>query len=129
MIRRPPRSTLFPYTTLFRSSRAPRRSPIARPERPAGLRRLLLARRPAARETGLLSRGLPGPGDGDSLRRPPARADFLVRNDEDRGPDVDLVEQPLGIRHVHADAAVRGGVADRGGVWRPVHPDTRRVEA
>src|SRR2546426_4521792 len=25
MIRRPPRSTLFPYTTLFRSCRAPRR--------------------------------------------------------------------------------------------------------
>src|SRR3712207_8979892 len=28
MIRRPPRSTLFPYTTLFRSRRAPRRSRI-----------------------------------------------------------------------------------------------------
>src|SRR6266576_4797692 len=27
MIRRPPRSTLFPYTTLFRSIRAPGRSP------------------------------------------------------------------------------------------------------
>src|ERR1017187_243187 len=27
MIRRPPRSTLFPYTTLFRSSLRPRRSP------------------------------------------------------------------------------------------------------
>src|SRR5437762_7189986 len=27
MIRRPPRSTLFPYTTLFRSKRRPRRSP------------------------------------------------------------------------------------------------------
>src|SRR2546422_11403878 len=26
MIRRPPRSTLFPYTTLFRSHRVPRRS-------------------------------------------------------------------------------------------------------
>src|SRR5688572_32735708 len=26
MIRRPPRSTLFPYTTLFRSGRRPRRS-------------------------------------------------------------------------------------------------------
>src|SRR5256885_7651446 len=29
MIRRPPRSTLFPYTTLFRSSRRQARSPIA----------------------------------------------------------------------------------------------------
>src|SRR3712207_7848572 len=27
MIRRPPRSTLFPYTTLFRSCRTPRRRP------------------------------------------------------------------------------------------------------
>src|SRR5256885_6990264 len=34
MIRRPPRSTLFPYTTLFRSSR--RRRPSPRPGRRAG---------------------------------------------------------------------------------------------
>src|SRR6202048_5416673 len=33
MIRRPPRSTLFPYTTLFRS-RSRRRSPSARRRRP-----------------------------------------------------------------------------------------------
>src|SRR5690242_21072297 len=32
MIRRPPRSTLFPYTTLFRSAAAPR----ARPASPGG---------------------------------------------------------------------------------------------
>src|SRR5262249_62035706 len=35
MIRRPPRSTLFPYTTLFRSPQVrphrPRRSPVPRP--------------------------------------------------------------------------------------------------
>src|SRR5947208_15469314 len=33
MIRRPPRSTLFPYTTLFRSSatRSPRSSPTRKP--------------------------------------------------------------------------------------------------
>src|SRR5258708_12912865 len=42
MIRRPPRSTLFPYTTLFRScwhraDQPPRRSPFA----PAALRRQL----------------------------------------------------------------------------------------
>src|SRR5712664_77808 len=30
MIRRPPRSTLFPYTTLFRSSPTRRRTPLAR---------------------------------------------------------------------------------------------------
>src|SRR2546430_11483101 len=33
MIRRPPRSTLFPYTTLFRSSRGP--SPDSSPSGPA----------------------------------------------------------------------------------------------
>src|SRR3712207_7405258 len=31
MIRRPPRSTLFPYTTLFRSPRPHRRAPPRRP--------------------------------------------------------------------------------------------------
>src|SRR5260221_1928632 len=43
MIRRPPRSTLFPYTTLFRS--VEERSAIARP--PAGLR-LYAGRHPVA---------------------------------------------------------------------------------
>src|SRR3712207_8336117 len=38
MIRRPPRSTLFPYTTLFRSkrSRARKRGPLLRPARALG---------------------------------------------------------------------------------------------
>src|SRR2546423_11307569 len=37
MIRRPPRSTLFPYTTLFRSRAAPRRRARTRPRlRPRG---------------------------------------------------------------------------------------------
>src|SRR5258708_18510064 len=35
MIRRPPRSTLFPYTTLFRSSNAPEQNP----KRPSSFRR------------------------------------------------------------------------------------------
>src|SRR3712207_8323546 len=35
MIRRPPRSTLFPYTTLFRSGRAPAAKAL-RPRRPRG---------------------------------------------------------------------------------------------
>src|SRR5256885_9926197 len=40
MIRRPPRSTLFPYTTLFRSPRiAWRSAPPGRPRRPARPRR------------------------------------------------------------------------------------------
>src|SRR3954449_3821806 len=33
MIRRPPRSTLFPYTTLFRSQRPPRQGPWPRARR------------------------------------------------------------------------------------------------
>src|SRR5258705_7275344 len=49
MIRRPPRSTLFPYTTLFRSRREiPRRGqpqrPVARAERNDGLHRALTER-------------------------------------------------------------------------------------
>src|SRR5690348_17898017 len=46
MIRQPPRSTLFPYTTLFRSARA------ARADRPApeGRRADPLARRPRSEE-------------------------------------------------------------------------------
>src|SRR5688572_31747779 len=39
MIRRPPRSTLFPYTTLFRSRRScPRRGSLSPPRRPGGPR-------------------------------------------------------------------------------------------
>src|SRR5690349_23349928 len=36
MIPRPPRSTLFPYTTLFRSRQAPARPPLDRPRRARG---------------------------------------------------------------------------------------------
>src|SRR5256885_9323865 len=61
MIRRPPRSTLFPYTTLFRSQPGPAADPRLRRARDglaAGVQRFgrepkpaaaLLARRPAAR--------------------------------------------------------------------------------
>src|SRR2546422_5078007 len=35
MIRRPPRSTLFPYTTLFRSGRKEGRKPLPRPSAPS----------------------------------------------------------------------------------------------
>src|SRR5438034_8130116 len=38
MIRRPPRSTLFPYTTLFRSHRLAERSPVPRPPWPRATR-------------------------------------------------------------------------------------------
>src|SRR2546425_11058606 len=45
MIRRPPRSTLFPYTTLFRSHRAPHRRHGAGPEVVADARALNVWRR------------------------------------------------------------------------------------
>src|SRR2546426_4966373 len=55
MIRRPPRSTLFPYTTLFRSRRDRGRGPPmyrhGRP--PLALRALDLVRAAAARQPGL----------------------------------------------------------------------------
>src|SRR3712207_8887366 len=41
MIRRPPRSTLFPYTTLFRSARLVHPDPVARGGDPAGGRALV----------------------------------------------------------------------------------------
>src|SRR5256885_12231550 len=52
MIRRPPRSTLFPYTTLFRSSPASRRAPAKTSPTTFPIRR----RRPAAPSVDLLTR-------------------------------------------------------------------------
>src|SRR5258706_11887983 len=45
MIRRPPRSTLFPYTTLFRSSAGRRRGPLPAPAPCRGARELERATR------------------------------------------------------------------------------------
>src|SRR5687768_18059131 len=50
-IRGPPRSTLFPYTTLFRSARAP-----SRPARPGGRRRRRPARAASGPASGHVSR-------------------------------------------------------------------------
>src|SRR3712207_9106066 len=93
MIRRPPRSTLFPYTTLFRSVGVPR--PV-----PADLARLLADRRGPAdppdggRAAALLDRvrhphqpfrALEGlPGRGLAARRPRLRA---ARHDRPRDGD------------------------------------------
>src|SRR3712207_8412918 len=49
MIRRPPRSTLFPYTTLFRSAGGGARRPLAGGAAPRGERRVAAAAPPAAR--------------------------------------------------------------------------------
>src|SRR2546425_7591683 len=61
MIRRPPRSTLFPYTTLFRSHDRPRE---ARPHRSAQLRSL-----PAQSDRRARGEPLPRRADGDNPTR------------------------------------------------------------
>src|SRR2546425_8536456 len=60
MIRRPPRSTLFPYTTLFRSAAKPLRHPPREVERPRGDRdvEVDLAPRPTS-EPGVTHRPAP----------------------------------------------------------------------
>src|SRR5256885_6333824 len=57
MIRRPPRSTLFPYTTLFRSRAARRSDRRAACRRPAVSRRHVLRARPTPRDANGQARG------------------------------------------------------------------------
>src|SRR3712207_7245135 len=78
MIRRPPRSTLFPYTTLFRSRRAPRHRRAGRAaRRGAGaaraVREALVGRRglpplPPALDVEILLAGRGASGDRKSTR-------------------------------------------------------------
>src|SRR3712207_6997116 len=68
MIRRPPRSTLFPYTTLFRSPDLAHAVLPARPPRPAR-RPVVPAGRAVAHE--------PGPGAAERDRRRPLEDDRL----------------------------------------------------
>src|SRR5688572_32288664 len=78
MLRRPPRSTLFPYTTLFRSRRGGHaRVPAARGRAPGAVRAQACAVRVAAREP---VRGERGHG----VDHPPARQDEALLQREDR---------------------------------------------
>src|SRR4051794_41407754 len=54
MIRRPPRSTLFPYTTLFRSPPRPTADQVAGPTTPSAVK-------PCERWKRLTARAVPGP--------------------------------------------------------------------
>src|ERR1035441_3299506 len=84
MIRRPPRSTLFPYTTLFRSgepglrTRSPHPGASARGRKPgAGLPGRELSRSPARSRPGSARRRAAGPAAwprSSRLRSPPAGA-------------------------------------------------------
>src|SRR2546430_17702685 len=106
MIRRPPRSTLFPYTTLFRSARGVGQ----------GARSVLWVARPAARVVGRA--GEDGArGDGGVAR---ARE---VRDAEEGGADRAGLHDRVGGADAHAQGeAARGGEelqgADRAGVRR-----------
>src|SRR5436189_4403222 len=67
MLRRPPRSTLFPYTTLFRSRRAPARLPRGRPRR--------------------ARRRQPAPGGVDGPRRPVSGVREIGRSPPERSEE------------------------------------------
>src|SRR3712207_8571489 len=72
MIRRPPRSTLFPYTTLFRSLRGQ----VPDDLRAVGPRS---ARQDPGPPDGRLDRGAPARAPGPALRRAGTRAGLLDR--------------------------------------------------
>ena len=71
-----------------------------RPAPPKAVPPVLIGRRPGARWPPA------GPARG------PASAGAFRLHDLDRGPDLDLVVEVLGVADVHADAAVAGGGAD-----------------
>src|SRR5258708_9041356 len=148
MIRRPPRSTLFPYTTLFRSSRSesqrsrrqefatsPRSSTTWSIDRPV---RKWLAARPAcpAPMTTAVMRSMTGPSgdfDGD-VRRVGERVEHggpLLRLSHER---LDLltrrvrvdVEGHLDVVEAVADVAV--GAEDAADVVVPLHGSLDRVQ-
>src|SRR3989449_1106867 len=81
MIRRPPRSTLFPYTTLFRSHRvahAVRRRPAARAALGAGRR----ARGPVPRACAVPHRHRAAVRDPGGSRAGPTRGAFTARRSD-----------------------------------------------
>src|SRR6267378_8524822 len=93
MIRRPPRSTLFPYTTLFRSERAParaipRRAPGGAPSRCAALRFFCAARAAQSRGQPALqyfhTALVPPCRRGDPLQGSPFHAAARGRRADDR---------------------------------------------
>src|SRR3989454_3438959 len=114
MIRRPPRSTLFPYTTLFRSHAAERDSVELAAERPRDRppeRRLPDARRAHEAEDGILARRA------DLLHREVLEDTLLdlleplvvLVEDPPRALDVDVVGRLLLPGHRHEPVDVRPG--------------------
>src|SRR2546426_12432423 len=90
MIRRPPRSTLFPYTTLFRSPEERRRAALPPPSLFPSLRDGL------ADQT--LEGPLAGPGRGAGDRHRGRRPESLDQQDRPPPAQGDAVAQPNGDR-------------------------------
>src|SRR3989454_7262049 len=100
MIRRPPRSTLFPYTTLFRSHREP-------PGLPAGLRhRELRGQQSRPDRAHPVSRRGPG-----SLQRQRERGRPWIRED---GALVDPAARDTGARRARVGVGAGSGAGGRG---------------
>src|SRR6266446_2291194 len=111
MIRRPPRSTLFPYTTLFRSRAARRRDRLRllRGHADAGTARVLLQERPARSRYP----ALPGSGaEGERGPRPEHRPGAL-RNPHGRRHPARRGPPRPGHRHGPVHARWRGGARAR----------------
>src|SRR2546428_7459514 len=112
MIRRPPRSTLFPYTTLFRSQHAPdlapheldapeQLDPRRKPERPLERRRHGRLGGPA------LDRDQSPYQIGPAVGQPePLRASDRVR-DDDRLPDAQRIEHARDAVRLRGERVVR----------------------
>src|SRR2546427_13050546 len=125
MMRRPPRSTLFPYTTLSRSVRARPIAPMMLPHPARRMLRALQSRLPA-RDLGTAvvnkSQGhiAPGrqPGDVDRNTPPGARKNWKLGNIDARGHRV--------VEPSELDPAVRRSEERRVGKecrsrWSPYH--------
>src|SRR2546430_8971034 len=118
MIRRPPRSTLFPYTTLFRSKPLLYREFFV----PSCLRGLLISSyldSVAITENGYL--------EPRSVREIPPRARAAVLRSDGDDPSVARnARRRSGLRHRQADAAAsRAAPGARNRRHRPIRPHAR----
>src|SRR2546425_2825782 len=135
MIRRPPRSTLFPYTTLFRSPQSRLRVHQGGPRRAARRGCPLPARRAGAhRSRGLATHGIPHARGRSVLRRhllpaggEPLRPAGLPLRAQPGGGDLSPAARPGGGER-EGDPPPRGRVARRSEERRgePRDPGARR---
>src|SRR5256885_12261714 len=121
MIRRPPRSTLFPYTTLFRSRAAPDRRALDQLARLCGAAHVVVVRRRHTRgdEDMVVERGVGGDvGVSLDVGQGADRAvvlDERATPNDDVGADLDRLTNAGLIADDHALAEFRAGEDDRAG--------------